>query len=143
MSRALIYKTLNNDPVLTSLGLHSAHPNYSLDVSPTRERPFILYKFQESKFFGILRSGNDGTGRGARIMTVTVHLPKERYTDYGPIDLILDRVAELFAEIEDMPGEDGYTITCIRHTGNGEDGSDPGFNTITRNSAFEMLARRS
>ena len=143
MSRSVLYQALNADPVLQGLGVVGAYPNYDLEVSPSRTQPFIIYKLQESKFFGILRSGNDGTGRGPRIVTVTAHVPKEMSTDYTIIDLILDRVAEIFGVLEHEAGTDGYILTNIRHTGNGEDATDPGYDTITRNSAFEMLARRS
>ncbi len=47
----------------------------------------------------------------------------------------------LLESLEHFPGTDGDTVTSIDWTGTGGDFNDPGYETITKNSAFKVLFR--
>lgn len=137
MSRAVVYKTLAEDPQLNAMGVAGIFPNYSLDGSPSRKKPFIIIRWEENTNRKFSRS------RAPRIMNVHAHCPVEYSTDFGRIDRILERVKQILPPLEHVAGEDGYTLTSVQWTGDGSDFKDPGYETITRNASYEVLYRRT
>ena len=149
MSRAVVYDAIVNDSELNALGITSdtVFPNYANDKRPTDTGPFIIIRWESQPYLGASRLGGfgsgSGMGRGARDMTVWVHIPKEQSTDFTRIDAILDRLDDILTPLEHEAGADGYTLTCVRPTGRGGDNRDDGFDTIVRNAAYKILSRRT
>lgn len=135
MSRAAIYQAISNDTELNEMGIDEDHvfPNYSLDGSPSRES-FVILRWEEQRL-------NASVRRGPQRLTVWAHSPVERSTDFSDLDRILARIKEVLEPMEQVEGEDGFVVTSVRFTGFGGDLKDPGYNTITKNSAFEVLFR--
>jgi hypothetical protein len=135
MSRRAVYQALINDTTLNNQGIVEAtvFSNYSKDETPVRGRPFLILRWQERPMRGNLQ--------GPQILTVWAHLPREDSTDYAALDSILRRSTEVLTAMEHVDGVDGYIVTSIRATGEGGDLVDPGYNTITKNAAFEVLFR--
>lgn len=128
--RSIVHNALANDPVLQDLGV-TVMPNFGFDDPP--RSPFI-----------VLRWGNDGirggVRRGPRTLEVWANIPTSISRDFDDVEAILKRVREVLEPIEQM-SDFGEHVTCITYTGTGPDVEDPGYNTITRNAGFEILAR--
>lgn len=137
MSRQAVYAALNLDSELHSLGIPQGNvfPNWSMDGSPTRDALFLILRWEENPIVGIFS--------GPRILTVWAHCPRNIATDFAVLDLILRRVKTILTSMEHVAGTDGYTVTTIRATGEGGDLTDPAYDTITRNSAFQVLFRQA
>lgn len=137
MSRRAVFQAIVTDSFLNGQGITDAtvFANYSKDETPVRGFPFVILRWQERPMRGNLT--------GPQILTVWVHWPKEDSTDFAKVDLILRRIEEVLIAMEHVDGADGYIVTCVRFTGEGGDLVDPGYNTITKNGAFEVLFRAS
>ena len=85
----------------------------------------------------------NGLTRAPRVMTLWVHSLEEVSTDFEHIDQIIDRIDFLFADLEDSPGSDGYTITQIRNSGRSGDLEDEVLRTVARNASYSVLYRRT
>lgn len=135
MSRAAVYQALCTDAELIQMGIDEDHvfPNYSMDGSPSRQ-PFLILRWEEQRLSGSVR-------RGPQRVTVWAHSPVEHSTDFNDLNRVLDRVKDVLEAMEQVEGEDGYVVTSVRFTGSGGDLKDTGYNTITKNSAFEVLCR--
>lgn len=129
--RATIFQALETDPDLEQLGVAGVLPNHGFDDVP--RQPFIVISFGNQ---GLQR----GIRRGPRTMEVWVHIPTELSRDFDLIDGIMAVVIRKLEGIEDSDLY-GERVTCIRCTGTGRDLEDSGYNTITRNAGFEILAR--
>lgn len=143
MSRSAIYQALSNNAELNALGItaETIFPGYSLDGTPTRTSPFLILRWGEHGYIlpGDVESSRPA--RGTRTLTIWAHSPREVGSDYYLLDLILKHTKDVLTAMEQVNGDDGYVITCVRATGEGSDLSDPAYNTIMRNSAFEVLFR--
>lgn len=128
--RAIVYSALAEDPVIESLGV-KVMPNFGFDDPP--RSPFIVLRWGIE---GIRRS----VSRGPRILEVWAHIPTSISRDFDDVDAIINRVISVLESIEQ---EEGFSerVTCIQYSGTGPDVEDPGYNTITRNAGFEILAR--
>jgi hypothetical protein len=142
MSQAVIFDTLTQDDALNDLGIDdkSVFPNYSFTERPRSTKGvFIILRWEEEPVaFSRVR--------GPRVLTIWVHSVIENgIGDFTPINQILDAVDDAILDpaLQDTVGTDGYTLTCVRATGRGGDMEDDGFKTLTRNSAYEVLARRT
>lgn len=135
MSRAVVFDAIAG---LDSVGLdaNTVFPNWSLDERPTDIGPFVILRWEEEE------QAFDEV-RGNRTLTIWVHSPLAIGNDFGEIDKILDAIDTALLGLGDVPGTDGYTLTCVRATGRGGDLKDDGFHTITRNSAYQVLSRKS
>lgn len=139
MSRAAVFTVLTEDEDLNDLGINedSVFPNYSLDECPVADGPFLILKWegQEANPFGKVKS--------PVVLTIWAHYPADVSEDFADLDLLLDAVDAALETLDDTEGEDGYTVTCVRATGRGGDLKDEGFHTIAKNSAYEVLSRKS
>lgn len=139
MSRAAVFTVLSEDEDLNTLGIteDSIFPNYSLDVSPRDDGPFLILRWegQEANPFENVKS--------PMILTIWAHYPIAVSEDFADLDVLLDDVDAALDTLDDTDGDDGYTVTCVRATGRGGDLKDESFQTITKNSAYQILSRRS
>lgn len=133
MARATVYSALKNQPTLQAMNV-KVLPNYSSDTPPSTKYPFLVLRWEETA----LRSG---VRRGPTILTVWAHQPRSHSTDYSVLDAILSVVEHTLTHLEQEDGNDGQTVTTIVATGRGGDLLDTGFDTITKNSGFEVLHR--
>ena len=145
MSRALIEQLLTTDATLAGLGIDA---NSVFNQHDLRERPktdhFIVIRWEESTQFSQAYTGMaNGLTRAPRVMTLWVHSLEEVSTDFEHIDQIIDRIDFLFADLEDSPGSDGYTITQIRNSGRSGDLEDEVLRTVARNASYSVLYRRT
>lgn len=139
MSRVAVFETLAEHPGLNSLGISQDRifPNYTMEERPVPTGPFI-----------ILRWGNQAdmkfqTTKNVVYLNVWVHIPWNVTDDFSIIDNMLDNVDMALKPMWDVPGADGYTVTCVRVMGRGPDIKDAGFETITKNAAYEVLSRNT
>lgn len=131
MARAAVYSALKNQHTLQAMNV-KVLPNYSSDTPPSTKYPFLILRWEETA----LRAG---VRRGPTILTIWAHCPRSHSTDYSLLDAILSVVEYTLVHLEQEEGNDGQTVTTIIATGRGGDLFDPGFDTITKNSAFEVL----
>lgn len=128
--RAIVYNLLAEDQELQSMEV-KVMPNFGFDDPP--RSPFI-----------VLRWGSEGlrraVGKGPRTLEVWAHIPTSISRDFDQVDAIITRVKEVLSTVEQVSGF-GEQVTCITYSGTGPDVEDPGYNTITRNAGFEILAR--
>lgn len=149
MSRDAIYQAIINDEDLNELGIDATtvFPNYALDQRPTDNGIFLILRWESQPYVGASTLGGFGSGtgmgRGARDLTVWAHLSREESSDFTRLDAVLDRLDIILVDMEHVSGSDGYTLTCVRPTGRSSDLRDDGFDTITRNAGYKILARRT
>lgn len=136
MSRTAVYQALINDAGLNAMGIgeDEIFPNYAMDQSPSRSKRFLILRWEEPRFTPVMR-------KGPQRVTVWAHSPVQLSTDFVDLDKILDRVKEVLTAMEHVDGGDGYIVTKVDFTGSGGDLRDNGYETITKNSAFEVLFR--
>lgn len=128
--RAIVYSLLAEDPVLVDLGVE-VMPNFGFDDPP--RTPFIVLRWGSH---GVRRA----VRRGPRVLEVWAHVPVSISRDFSRVDAIIDRAREVLEGVEQVSSF-GEQVTCITYSGTGPDVEDPGYNTITRNAGFEILAR--
>lgn len=133
MARAAVYAALKNNPTLQAMNV-KVFPNYALDRPPSRQYPFLILRWEE-------QVPRIGVRRGPTVLTVWAHCPTSYSTDYSVVDALLNVVDNVLTTMEHVDGNDGQTVTEIRWTGRGSDMKDPGYETITKTSAFEVLYR--
>ena len=136
MSRTAVYQALVSDSDLNDMGIgeNQVFTNYSMDASPSRHERFLILRWEESRFTPVMR-------KGPQRVTVWAHSPVQFSSDFVELEKILDRVKEVLTAMEHVDGGDGYTVTHVDFTGSGGDLRDNGYETITKNSAFEVLFR--
>lgn len=134
--REIIMNALTNDEYLGALGFdeNSVFPNWGMYDVP-RDRRFLIVRFEEQD----IRS--PAVARGPHIITVWVHQPEEISTDFAAIRDILDEVKGCLLACVDETAF-GYRISSVKFSGYGGDFKDPGYNTLTKNAGFEILAHR-
>lgn len=146
MSRAAIEILLQNDATLAGYGVaqNAIFNQHDIDERPRNDGPFIVIRWEESTFFTQSYTGmTNGLDRAPRMLTLCVHSPLEVSTDFDAIDHIIDRIDEMFKEVEQLDGPDGNTITTIRNSGRSGDLKDEEWMTVYRNAAYAVLYRRS
>lgn len=146
MSRAYIENLLQNDATLAGLGIVSSAVFNQHDIKerPRHDGPFIVIRWEESTVTSQTYTGmSNGLPRAPRVMTIWVHSPMEKSTDFEHIDRILDRIDSLLNPLEHAEGSDGYTITSVSINGRSGDLKDEAFMTICRNADYGVLYRRT
>lgn len=137
MSRAVIIKSIIEDPMLSAMGFDDSNVRSNYDGE---QRP-------SDKMFMVLRWGELDLDprilRGTKRLTIWVHMYREFSTDYVRIDNVIDRLRILLTDIIDVPGEDGYTLTLVDPESFSEDLKDDGYQTICRSASFRVLSRRT
>lgn len=137
MSRAVILQSILGDSVLSALGFDESNvrSNYDGEQRPS-DRMFMVLRWGNVDFDQRMR-------RGPRQLTIWVHMYREFSTDYVRIDTVIDRLRTLLADIIDVPGEDGYTLTLVEPESFSEDLKDDGYQTICRSASFKVLSRKT
>lgn len=137
MSRAVILQSILGDSLLAALGFDESNvrSNYDGEQRPS-DRMFMVLRWGNVDFDQRMR-------RGPRQLTIWVHMYREFSTDYVRIDTVIDRLRTLLADIIDVPGEDGYTLTLVEPESFSEDLKDDGYQTICRSASFKVLSRKT
>ena len=141
MSRAAFYDSLVADPTLggDGLGEDTICQNYSNDERPNNTGPFIILQW------GITAAPiwQSEAERGPEQLTVWVHWPKELTVDYTKLNKILDQIDDVARDLRDVAGSDDYTLSFVTIGDRSGDLLDDGFNTITKNAAYQIYSRKS
>lgn len=139
MSRTAVFDALVNDQTLNSLGINenSVWQNYTLEERPIRKGPFIILRWGDSD------RPQFGNVKNPVRLVIWCHYPIEETNDFTHIDNLLDACDGALSSLEDVAGVDGYAVTCVRATGRSGDLKDDGFQTISKNAGYEVLARKS
>lgn len=126
--RTKVYSALAESASLSSLGVTEdfIFSNYSMDNAPSREKPFIIIRFEETNI--------QLAGRGPRHVSIWIHIPREVGTDFEQIDPILQVV-----HLEMMNLREDEDVTEVKFQGKSSDLDDPAYGTITRNIAYDVL----
>lgn len=106
-------------------------PNFGFDDPP--RSPFIVIRFGPAPLRRAVR-------REVREFSVWAHIPTSISRDFDEIDQMIGGIKKALDGLEQKTAF-GESVTCITYTGTGPDVEDPGYNTITRNAGFEILAR--
>lgn len=133
MSRAAVLAALRNDATLNAIvPANNIIPNYSKEGRPANlsPGPFLILRW------GDQRAERAVGGRGPRDLVIWAHYPTDKSTDFDDVDEILAEVDRVLLAIDDD------TVTDISPAG-GKSGdlTDPAFDTIVRNVAYEVLSR--
>lgn len=133
MSRAAVLAALRGDSGLTDLvPAGNIIPNYSKEGRPSNlaPGPFLILRW------GDQRAERAVGGRGPRDLVVWAHWPQEDSTDFDDVDAVLNEVHRVLIAVDDD------SVTDISPAG-GRSGdlTDPAFNTIVRNVAYEVLSK--
>lgn len=126
--RAIVRDALLNEPSLAGV---EVMPNFGFDDHP--RSPFIVIRFGAAPLRRAVR-------REVREFSVWAHIPTSISRDFDEIDQMIIGIKEALDGLEQKTAF-GESVTCITYTGTGPDIEDPGYNTITRNAGFEILAR--
>lgn len=126
--RSIVYNLLADHPELEGV---EVLPNFGFDDPP--RSPFIVIRWGLSPVRRAVK-------REVREFSVWAHIPTSISRDYDDVDRILQSVRTALEDVEQFSSL-GETVTCISYTGTSPDLEDPGYNTITRNAGFEILAR--
>jgi hypothetical protein len=139
MSRAAIYESIVGNENLNVIGIdeHSVFHNYTLEERPIDSGPFMILRWGE-----VDRPPFNGAKSPVRL-TIWMHWPLEETNDFSKIDKAFDICDDIFIDLNNVAGVDGYTVTSVRSTGRSGDLKDDGFQTITKNAGYEVLSRRS
>lgn len=139
MSRTAVYNALVTDQTLNDMGIDetTVFVNYSLDKKPSVVGPFVILRWEneEQAPFGRVQS--------PRVLTIWVHYPLELGPNFVMVDARLEAIDNVLLAMEHVTGTDGQTVTCVRATGRSGDLKDEAFQTICRNSAYQVLSRES
>lgn len=140
MSRAAVLHALRNDAMLNDMvPPQQIWTNYSKEGRPEG--------LVSQKVFFILRWGGNSAGlkniAGPKDLVIWAHLATEVGTDYTLIDDALARAKEVLLAMEDVAGQDGYSVTSVSYNSESDDGKDPGFQTIMRQMTFQVLTRKT
>lgn len=126
--RAIVYKSLSEAGALAGV---EVMPNFGFDDPP--RSPFIVLRWGPAPYRRAVK-------RNVRDLELWVHVPTSISRDFDDVDAIMQKAIAILESLEQIEGS-GESVTCIRYTGTGPDLEDTGYNTITRNAGFEILAR--
>lgn len=127
-ARAAVRTLLVGDADLLAAGVGEVYPANAVDTPP--EECFLILVWADTTR-AYARIGAEG-------LAVWVH---DKNRDYGRIDRVLDRVADVLTEAEHLVGDDGQTLTLVEWAGEGPDLYDDGYNTCTRYAEFTVVSR--
>jgi hypothetical protein len=145
MSRQVIFDALASDPVLNTMGLNedTIFHNYSTEERPVSTGAFAILRWGEQDRPPFTDAGlpvGDQV-KAPVLLFIWVHWPIELTNDFTKLDKMLDQIDNVLFAVEDVHGNDGYAVTLVRIMGRSADLIDDGFNTITKNASYEVLAR--
>jgi hypothetical protein len=127
-ARAALQTLLEEDPALLALGVGAVYPTNSVDTP--QEDLFLIVRWDPTT----AAFGKTGTTR----FTIWAH---DRQKDYGRINDVLDRLADLVPDQVHLSGADGWILTCATWIGEGPDLYDGGYETLTRYADFQGVSR--
>jgi hypothetical protein len=138
MSRAAVFDALVSDPILNGYGISDAtvFHNWSKEERPTNASAFIILRWGPEQ--GPLWQGE--VERGPRELTLWVHWALDATNDFDRINVVLDQVDVVLRGLRDVTGNDGYTLSFVKVGSRSPDAEDDGFQTITRNSAYQIFS---
>lgn len=144
MSRSAVFSAITSNASLNAVGIDedSVFHNYSLEQRPVPTGPFMILRW-ESQDAPAFRDDDLGDVKSPVRLIIWTHFPLEETNDFSRIDEVMDLCDSSLRSVKDVAGVDGYTVTCIRATGRSGDFKDDGFQTITKNSGYEVLSRRT
>lgn len=101
--------------------------------TPDRDGPFIVINVDQSEHtFGIT---------GVDTVSYWVHMPRELARDYSTIDLAIEQLIMLMADVVHLAGTDGWSLTSGTWVDTSRDLTDDAFNTIVKFVTFRVAAR--
>lgn len=124
--RELLFSTITGDSTLQAFGI-TDNSSFSVDVDTPEYRPFLQLRWGRND------EGLDVVTR--RTLTIWVH---DEPGDYGRIDTIIYRLRQLLPTLEGSSNGLGHVV-AVEWTGDSEDLTDEGHNTITRWASFSLV----
>jgi hypothetical protein len=104
----------------------------SLDT-PNPDEPFVVINEDlQQKAFGTT---------GVDTVSYWFHLPRGKTRDYNIINLAIEQLKMLMAEVVHLPGEDGWSLTAGTWVDTSRDLTDDVFNTIVKYVTFRVASR--
>lgn len=150
MSRAAWFDALAESSYLNLLGIKDdlnvdGHPtllhNYTSEERPSNTGPFVILRWGGTP--PPRNQDPDVIVKSPETVNVWVHWPKELSNDYNDLNKILDEIDSVARAVRDRPGNDGYTLSFVQIGDRSGDFLDDGFNTITKNAAYQIHSRKS
>lgn len=140
MSRAVVYDSILNDPLLQAMGFDadSILVNYDGEQRPN-DKMFLVLRWEGHDI--TLRGDDTQTARGTRELVIWVHMYREFSTDFVRIDDVVEILDRILLDIVDKPGGDGHSITLIEVNQHSRDLRDDGYQTICRSASYRVLSR--
>jgi hypothetical protein len=126
-ARAAVQTLLENDSILSGIGVGAVYAANSVDTPP--EDLFMTVHWDEQAWAF--------KQHGAETLVIWVH---DRQRDFGRIDAAIKRMITIFEDAVHVAGADG-TLTSARWTGTSRDLFDDGYNTVTKNVSFAAVSR--
>lgn len=135
MSRAAIYDLISTDATMHAIGF-PADAVYGSNSADDPSDQFIVIRWEDmpTTTLGSARSF------GPQNLTVWLH---DRDRTYDRVNLGLRRVKFLLDQVLHVQGLDGWTITQCDWQGDSGDLWDDGYQTVTRNTSYRIVARPS
>lgn len=133
-AREALARLVYEDAAMQGLGFTEARvwASGALDT-PDREGPFIVINVDlQEKVFGT-------TSRDT--VSYWVHLPKEKGRDYNLIDLAIEQLKSLMANVVHLAGSDGWSLTAGTWVDTSRDLSDDAFHTLVKYVTFTVATR--
>lgn len=128
--RSVVFDALDGSEELKELGVQ-VMPNFGFEDAP--KSPFIVLRWLSGQ-------GKIVARREPRFLELWVNVPTSISRDFDDVDRIMAIAIGILEGLEQATlGEDW--VTSIQCTGTGADQEDLGYNTITRNAGFTILAR--
>ena len=136
--RAAVLDLLRGDSQLATLGGTGfvVEAQFSYDQRPNDRGAFIVIVWRHTDF------DDDMQENAEHHFDLYVHIPVSVSTDFVRIDNIIDRVDEIFKNVEDAPsvlGGDGWQLNFIGFEGRSMDMTDEGYQTICRQASYMAL----
>lgn len=122
------------DATMQGLGFTQARVWASNAVTdPDRSGPFIVINSEgDEKVFG-------STGRDT--VSYWVHIPIEKGRNYDIIDLAIEQIKMLMADVMHLVGDDGWSLTAGTWVDTSRDLVDDAFKTFTKYVTFRAATR--
>jgi hypothetical protein len=140
-ARAAFYDVLVGDSYLNTLGVteDSVFPNYSNEERPTNSGPFVILRWGT---YAGPRWQSENAGRTEQV-TVWVHWPQEFGNEFDKLIKIIDRMDDVLRDARDVLGSNDYTMSFVTIGDRSPDLIDDGFNTITKNAAYQVYSAKN
>lgn len=131
--RTLVYDTLKVDAQLIALGIDedSLYPNFSADSPAADQQRWVVLRW------GVVEPPF-APQVPVRPQTLTLWA-YDRERDFAAIAAILRRCRTLLTDLSAVWTGDGHLLE-IQQTGSSEDLWDDGYQAVTRNEAYRMVA---